>query len=86
VSDGARRAARPRRRRHAPARARASASSAPGWIGRHRLEAIHRAGGAEVAAVADASPEAADAARAIAPDAEVGDGLDALLDLDLDGW
>ena len=56
-----------------------------GWIGRNRMEAIARAGAGCVAAVADASPEMAAAAREAAPDAEVADGLDALLEMGLDG-
>lgn len=56
-----------------------------GWIGRHRMEAIQQSGWGDVAAIADPGAEALAAARAVAPDAEVADGLDALLELDLDG-
>jgi predicted dehydrogenase len=56
-----------------------------GWIGRHRLEAVARSGLAEIAAVADASAEAARAAAGIAQGCAVADGLDALLALRLDG-
>lgn len=56
-----------------------------GWIGRHRLEAVAASGSATVAALADPSPEAVAAAQALAPDADVVDGLAALLALDLDG-
>ena len=56
-----------------------------GWIGRHRMEAIARAGFGTVAAVSDPSPEMTAAARETAPDAEVVDGLDALLEMGLDG-
>ncbi len=62
-----------------------------GWIGRHRMEAIARAGDAVVAAVSDPSPgaarEAADLARAAQGGGEVAavGSLDALLDLGLDG-
>jgi predicted dehydrogenase len=56
-----------------------------GWIGRHRMEAIARDGAAEIAAIADAEPEARDAACAMAPGAAALDGLDALLDSGLDG-
>ncbi|HEX8696503.1 MAG TPA: Gfo/Idh/MocA family oxidoreductase [Longimicrobium sp.] len=56
-----------------------------GWIGRHRMEAIANAGVAEVAAVADTSPEMVAAAREAAPDAEVVESLDDLLALGVDG-
>jgi predicted dehydrogenase len=56
-----------------------------GWIGRHRMEAIARAGLGRVAAVADTSPEMIAAARETAPDAQVVDGLDGLLEMGLDG-
>ncbi|HZF68515.1 MAG TPA: Gfo/Idh/MocA family oxidoreductase [Gemmatirosa sp.] len=88
VSDGARRPTHPAAGSTgttAPTRRPRLGFLGTGWIGRDRLEAIHQSGWGEVAAVADASAEATDAARAIAPDAEVADGLDALLDLDLDG-
>ncbi len=56
-----------------------------GWIGRHRMEAIARAGFGQVAAVSDPSPEMTAAARETAPDAEVASGLDELLEMGLDG-
>jgi predicted dehydrogenase len=56
-----------------------------GWIGRHRLEAVARAGAARVAAIADVDGTAARAAAdAVACDT-VCDDLDELLALDLDG-
>jgi predicted dehydrogenase len=56
-----------------------------GWIGRHRMQALHAEGAAEVVAVADAAPEAAAGAAALAPGAAVADGLDGLLAEGLDG-
>ena len=56
-----------------------------GWIGRHRLEAIARAGVADIAAVADARPDAARRAANVAPDAAVFRSLDELLAAGLDG-
>ncbi|MFL5575004.1 MAG: Gfo/Idh/MocA family protein [Gemmatimonadaceae bacterium] len=56
-----------------------------GWIGRHRMEAIARSGVAEVAVVADASAEAVERARELAPAAETADSLDSLLDAGVDG-
>src|SRR5437016_2041799 len=56
-----------------------------GWIGRHRMEAIVKSGAAEVAGMADGSPEAAAQASRLAPDAELVRDLDELLDLQLDG-
>ena len=56
-----------------------------GWIGRHRMEAIARSGFGEVVAVSDPSAEMTEAARGTAPGAEVVDGLDALLEMGLDG-
>lgn len=56
-----------------------------GWIGRSRMEAILATGAVEAAAVADPSAECLEAARALAPDAQVVDGLDGLLELGLDG-
>lgn len=56
-----------------------------GWIGRHRMQAIHQSGEAQVAAIADVSRENAAEAAKLAPGAVVVDSLDALLDLDLDG-
>jgi len=56
-----------------------------GWIGRHRMQAILDTGVAEAAAIADASPEVAEEARRLTDNAVVMDGLDAMLDQDLDG-
>ena len=56
-----------------------------GWIGRNRLDALVEAGAAEVAAVADPSSEATAAVRESHADAVVADGLEGLLDMDLDG-
>jgi predicted dehydrogenase len=56
-----------------------------GWIGRHRMGAIIKSGAAEVAGIADASPEATAEASRLAPDAELVRDLDELLDLELDG-
>jgi predicted dehydrogenase len=56
-----------------------------GWIGRHRMEAIANAGVAEVAAIADTSREMIAATQETAPAADVVDGLDALLEMGLDG-
>ncbi|MGQ7791746.1 Gfo/Idh/MocA family protein [Faunimonas sp. B44] len=75
-----------------PAGALAAATRRPrlgflgvGWIGRHRMEAIARTGAAEVAAIADASPEMAAEAARLAPGAALAGGLDDLLRADLDG-
>jgi len=56
-----------------------------GWIGRHRMEAILADGCAEAAAIADASPEMCEAARALAPEAEVAGSLEELLAAGVDG-
>ncbi|WP_419899115.1 Gfo/Idh/MocA family protein [Roseomonas sp. USHLN139] len=56
-----------------------------GWIGRHRLQAIRDAGLAEIVAIADAAPEALDAAAALVPGARRLPDLDALLGERLDG-
>ncbi|MGI4733502.1 MAG: Gfo/Idh/MocA family protein [Janthinobacterium lividum] len=56
-----------------------------GWIGRHRMAAMLATGAVEAVAIADASPEAAADARALAPGATLVDGLDAMLAMDLDG-
>ncbi len=56
-----------------------------GWIGRHRMEAIARSGFGQVAAVSDPSAEMTAAAQEAAPGAEVVDGLDALLEMRVDG-
>lgn len=56
-----------------------------GWIGRHRLEAIAACGYAEVAAIADPVPAAAQEAGKLAPHAALLGDLDELLEADLDG-
>lgn len=56
-----------------------------GWIGRHRMEALVREDLARVAAVADPQPEALEAVAELVPQAERGEGLDTLLEQDLDG-
>ncbi|HEY8572763.1 Gfo/Idh/MocA family oxidoreductase [Phenylobacterium sp.] len=56
-----------------------------GWIGRHRMEAIVQTGAAEVAAIADPSPDMAAEAGKLAPGAEVVAGLDEILAADVDG-
>jgi predicted dehydrogenase len=56
-----------------------------GWIGRNRMEAILADGAVEAVAVADPSPDCVAAASALAPQAQVVDGLDQMLALGLDG-
>jgi predicted dehydrogenase len=56
-----------------------------GWIGRHRMEAIAGAGAGEIVGVCDPSAEMRSAALTTAPGAREADGLEALLDLGLDG-
>lgn len=56
-----------------------------GWIGRHRMQALAASGAGRVTALADTSAERTAEARALAPDAMVGDSLDALLEQELDG-
>ncbi|MFN7102488.1 MAG: Gfo/Idh/MocA family protein [Pseudorhizobium sp.] len=56
-----------------------------GWIGRHRMEATLASGAAEAVAVADRSPEMAEEARKLAPNAKIVGTLEELLALDLDG-
>ena len=56
-----------------------------GWIGRHRLQAILEDGRAEVAAIADPSPEMAEEAGRLAPGARLVSTLDDLLDMGVDG-
>jgi len=56
-----------------------------GWIGRHRMSAIHAADCATIVAVADPAPEMAAAAAEAAPGAMVVPDLDALLAQGLDG-
>jgi predicted dehydrogenase len=56
-----------------------------GWIGRNRLEAIAKAGVAEVAAIADISEELVAKAAHCAPGAVRASSLEDLLKLELDG-
>jgi predicted dehydrogenase len=56
-----------------------------GWIGLNRMRAIQEAGCAEIIGIADPSAEMAAEAAKLAPGAAVVDGIDALLDLRLDG-
>ena len=56
-----------------------------GWIGRHRMQAILDTGIAQAVAISDPSPEMMDEALKLAPAAKPLDGLNTLLDEDLDG-
>jgi predicted dehydrogenase len=56
-----------------------------GWIGRHRMNAIIEADVAEVAAIAEPSPESAAESLTLAPAAQHVGGLDELLGMGLDG-
>ncbi len=56
-----------------------------GWIGRNRMEAILASGQVEAAAVTDPSDAAAEAARKLAPGAEIARGFEDLLAMELDG-
>jgi predicted dehydrogenase len=56
-----------------------------GWIGRHRMKAILETNAIEVAAVADPSPEMAEEAHRLAPEAKLVATLDDLLDEQVDG-
>jgi predicted dehydrogenase len=56
-----------------------------GWIGRHRMKAILETGAAEIAAIADPSPQMAAEAGLLAPEAKTVSTLDELLDLGVDG-
>jgi predicted dehydrogenase len=56
-----------------------------GWIGRHRMQAILDTGAADVAAIADPSPEMAGEAARLAPGASLVGSLDELLDAGVDG-
>jgi predicted dehydrogenase len=56
-----------------------------GWIGRNRMEAVARAGAAEVALVADPARACVDAALEVVPGAVSAGGLDELLEAGLDG-
>ncbi|MCT7377422.1 Gfo/Idh/MocA family protein [Chelativorans salis] len=56
-----------------------------GWIGRHRMQAIIESGMAEAVAIADQTPEIAATAAELAPDAEIAQSLDDILDTGVDG-
>jgi predicted dehydrogenase len=56
-----------------------------GWIGRHRMEGMIAGGAIEAAAVADPAEACVAEALKLAPGAVVADGLEGLLELDLDG-
>ena len=56
-----------------------------GWIGRHRMQAILETGAADIAAIADPSPEMASEAGKLAPGAQLVSTLDQILDLGVDG-
>lgn len=56
-----------------------------GWIGRHRMRALIEAGLVTAEAIADPSPDMAEEARKLAPEAEIVPSFDALLEQDLDG-
>lgn len=56
-----------------------------GWIGRDRMRAIAESGAADAVAVADAAAESVEAARAVAPGADVVGSLDDLLAAGVDG-
>jgi len=56
-----------------------------GWIGRYRMEAALATGAIEAVAVCDPSPECAEEAAKLAPDAKLLPSFEALLDEPLDG-
>src|SRR4051795_12052443 len=56
-----------------------------GWIGRHRMKAMLETNAIEVPAVADPSPEMAEEAHRLAPEAKLVATLDDLLDEQVDG-
>jgi predicted dehydrogenase len=56
-----------------------------GWIGRHRMEAIHQSGRAEVVAVVDPSPAAMAEAEKAAPGCQRAGSFEELLAAPLDG-
>lgn len=56
-----------------------------GWIGRHRMEAMLATGAVEAAAICDPSPECADEAARLAPEAKHVPSLEAMLGEPLDG-
>jgi len=77
--------AAPMPRGDAPARLPRLGFLGLGWIGRSRMEALAASGRAEIVALADPSPDMLAAALALAPGAAPADGLDGLIDADLDG-
>jgi predicted dehydrogenase len=56
-----------------------------GWIGRHRLEAVADSELADIVVLADPEPEAREEAAWIAPEADLCEGMESLLDYELDG-
>jgi predicted dehydrogenase len=56
-----------------------------GWIGRHRMQCLLQSGIAEATAIAEPASEMAALSLDLAPNAELADSFEALLDLDLDG-
>src|SRR3954468_19335585 len=56
-----------------------------GWIGQHRLKSIAEARRAEIVGLADLNPGIVAAAALEAPGADVGESLQELLRMDLDG-
>jgi predicted dehydrogenase len=56
-----------------------------GWIGRHRMQAILGTGAADVAAIADPSPDMAAEAGKLAPGAKLVSTLDDILEPAVDG-
>lgn len=56
-----------------------------GWIGRHRMRSIADSGAASIVAVADPCRDAIESALPSAPGAACGDGIEGLLEQDLDG-
>ena len=56
-----------------------------GWIGRNRMQAIVDADDADVVAIADPSRDMAAQAQKLAPSANIVEGLDAILEADVDG-
>ncbi|GGK64488.1 Gfo/Idh/MocA family protein [Rufibacter glacialis] len=56
-----------------------------GWIGRNRMEAIAKAGAAEVTAVVDPVPQNVEEVLRTAPDARVNQSLEELVAEDIDG-
>jgi predicted dehydrogenase len=56
-----------------------------GWIGRHRLEAVVKSGLAEIAAIAEPSPDLLKQASQLAPAAAALTSIEELTEFDLDG-